>query len=388
MSALQPGVPLCLGLCLFLAACPKDSGTGSGVPPASGSLLADPVVSGLSNPLFLTAPATDPRLFIVEQPGRIRVVENGALLPAPFLDLSGQISSGGERGLLGLAFHPSYGSNKFFYVYFTAPNGDITITRYAASADPNVADAGSAHPIITAAHSSRTNHNGGMLAFGADGMLYIGTGDGGGGGDPDENGQDPGTLLGKLLRLDVDAGDPYAIPADNPFVGTAGARGEIWAIGLRNPWRWAFDRTAGDLYIADVGQSAWEEVNVTAATAAGVNYGWDVMEGRHCYEPSSGCNPSGLAQPVLEYGHDEGCSITGGLVYRGAAVPALQGTYFYADYCGGWVRSFRYANNSAAEPQEWAFGNLGNILSFGEDAAGELYILSANGTVYRIVPAP
>jgi glucose/arabinose dehydrogenase len=171
-------------------------------------------------------------------------------------------------------------------------------------------------------------------------------------------------------------------------VGTAGARGEIWAIGLRNPWRWAFDRTAGNLYIADVGQNAWEEVNVVPASAAGMNYGWDVMEGEHCFEPPSGCNQSGLTLPILEYGHAEGCSITGGFVYRGAAMPPLHGTYFYADYCGGWVRSFRYANGAATEPRNWNVGTLGNILSFGEDAGGELYILSANGTVYRIVPAP
>jgi glucose/arabinose dehydrogenase len=338
--------------------------------------------------LFLTAPTSDPRLFIVEQPGRIRIVENGNLLATPFLDLAVQISSGGERGLLGLAFHPSYASNGYFYVYFTAPNGDITITRYTVSANPNVADGGSAHLILTVDHSSRSNHNGGMLAFGTDRKLYIGTGDGGGGGDPDENGQDPGTLLGKLLRLDVDAGDPYAIPPDNPLAGTAGARGEIWATGLRNPWRWAFDRTAGHLYIADVGQNTWEEINVVAAIAAGVNYGWDVMEGQHCHEPSSGCTQSGLTLPTVEYSHADGCSITGGFVYRGAAMPSLQGTYFYADYCSGWVRSFRYANGAATEPRDWDFGNLGNILSFGEDAVGELYVLSATGTVYRIVPAP
>jgi glucose/arabinose dehydrogenase len=358
------------------------------MPPRTDTLQVESVASGLSNPLFLTAPTSDSRLFIVEQPGRIRIVENRTLLQTPFLDLSGQISSGGERGLLGLAFHPSYASNGFFFVYFTAPNGDLTVSRYTVSANPNVADAGSAHLILTVDHASRSNHNGGMLAFGTDGKLYIGTGDGGGGGDPDENGQDSGTLLGKLLRLDVDAGNPYAIPPDNPFVGTAGARGEIWAIGLRNPWRWAFDRTAGNLYIADVGQNAWEEVNVVPASAAGMNYGWDVMEGEHCFEPPSGCNQSGLTLPILEYGHAEGCSITGGFVYRGAAMPPLHGTYFYADYCGGWVRSFRYANGAATEPRNWNVGTLGNILSFGEDAGGELYILSANGTVYRIVPAP
>jgi glucose/arabinose dehydrogenase len=340
----------------------------------------------LSNPLLLTAPASDPRLFIIEKPGRIRIIENGNLVPMPFLNLAGQVSGDFEQGLLGLAFHPSYASNGYFYVYYTDLNGDIRVERYTVSAEANVANAASAHLIITVPHSSETNHNGGMLAFGTDGKLHIGTGDGGGGGDPNENAQNPNTLLGKLLRIDVNAADPYAIPPDNPFVGMAGARGEIWALGLRNPWRWAFDRTAGYLYIADVGQGAWEEVNVVAAATAGLNYGWDSMEGRHCYDPPSGCNQTGLTLPVLEYSHGEGCSITGGFVYRGAAIPSLQGTYFYADYCRGWVRSFRYSNGAATDQTEWDFGNLGNILSFGEDAAGELYILSANGTVFRIVP--
>lgn len=342
-----------VGLVLLVAACPKDSGTGS------IALRVEPVASGVSNPLLLTAPASDPRLFIVEQPGRIRIVESGNLLSTPFLDLVGQISSGGERGLLGLAFHPSYDSNGFFYVYYTAPNGDITIERYTRSANPNAADASSAHLILTVAHSSEDNHNGGMLAFGTDGKLYIGTGDGGGGGDPDENGQNPNTLLGKLLRLDVDAGDPYAIPPDNPFAGTAGARGEIWALGLRNPWRWAFDRTTGRLYIADVGQSAWEEVNVVSSTTAGVNYGWDVMEGFHCYEPSSGCDQSGLTPPVIEYGHAEGCSITGGFVYRGAAIPSLQGTYFSRTTATGGCAAFatrtaRPRNSKTGPSAAWA----------------------------------
>ncbi len=388
MRLLLPNPLLCTAFSLLLTACPSDSEKGTGTPPTPVALRVEPVASGLSNPLFLTAPEADSRLFIVEKPGRVRVVENGGLLSAPFLNLDGRISTVGERGLLGLAFHPSYATNGFLYVYYTALNGDITVERYTRSANPNVADAGSAHVILTVAHSSEDNHNGGMLAFGTDGKVYIGTGDGGGGGDPDENGQDPSTLLGKLLRIDVDAGDPYVIPPDNPFVGTTGARGEIWAVGLRNPWRWTFDRTEGRLYVADVGQNAWEEVNVVSSTAAGVNYGWDTMEGRHCYEPSSGCNQSGLMVPVLEYSHAEGCSVTGGFVYRGDEIPALHGTYFYADYCDGWVRSFRYANGVATEQQDWNFGNLGSILSFGEDAAGELYILSANGTAYRVVEGP
>ena len=389
MLSLRLSLLFCIGASLILTACPTDSGMETDAQPTSGSAQVEPVVSGLANPLYLTAPMSDSRLFIVEQPGRIRIVESGTLLSNPFLDLtSGQISSGGERGLLGLAFHPSYASNGSFYVYFTAPNGDITIERFTVSANPNVADAGSGHVILTIPHSSESNHNGGMIAFGTDGKLYLGTGDGGGGGDPDGNGQRQDTLLGKLLRLDVDAADPYAIPPDNPFVGMAGARGEIWAFGLRNPWRWTFDQNAGLLYVADVGQGLWEEINVMPFAAAGLNYGWNTMEGIHCYAPSSGCNQSGLTLPVLEYGHNEGCAITGGFVYRGSAIPSLRGTYFYADYCNGWVRSFRYANGAVTEQRDWNLGDLGNILSFGEDAAGELYILSANGTVYKIVPAP
>ncbi len=366
-----------------------SASTTATISAAAPTIGVQPIVSGLSNPLFLTAPASDSRLFIVEKPGRIRIVENGSLLQAPFLDLAGQVSTGFEQGLLGLVFHPSYASNGFFYVYYTAPNGDIRVERYTRSgANPNLANAASAHLIITVPHSSETNHNGGMLAFGTDGKLYIGTGDGGGGGEPDGNGQNRDVLLGKLLRIDVDGGDPYAIPLDNPFVGRAG-RDEIWALGLRNPWRWAFDRVAGLLYVADVGQGAWEEVNVVPAATGSLNYGWDVMEGLHCHEPLSGCNQTGLTLPVLEYGHTGGaCSITGGFVYRGAAIPSLQGTYFYADYCAGWVRSFRYANGAATDQKDWDFGDLDNILSFGEDAAGELYILSSNGTVYRIAESP
>jgi glucose/arabinose dehydrogenase len=375
------------GACTGADACVVLMDAAKSVTATFAPLGVEPIASGLSNPVLLTAPSSDSRLFIVEKPGRIRIMENGSLLQTPFLNLAGQVSGAFEQGLLGLAFHPSYASNGHFYVYYTALNNEIRVERYTVSAtDRNVANAGSVVPVLTVPHPDEMNHNGGMLAFGADGKLYVGTGDGGGGGDPDENGQDLGVLLGKLLRIDVDAGAPYAIPPDNPFVNTAGALKEIWALGLRNPWRWAFDRTAGHLYIADVGQGAWEEVNVVTAATAGLNYGWDVMEGRHCYEPSSGCNQTGLTLPILEYSHGEGCSITGGFVYRGAAIPSLQGTYFYADYCQGWVRSFRYANGAATEQQEWGFGNLGNILSFGQDAAGELYILSANGTVYQVVP--
>jgi hypothetical protein len=217
-------------------------------------------------------------------------------------------------------------------------------------------------------------------------MFYIGLGDGGSGGDPHGHGQNRSTLLGSLLRIDVDSGDPYAIPADNPFRNTAGARGEIWAFGLRNPWRYAFDATAGQLYIADVGQNQWEEVNVADADAGGLNYGWNVREASHCYNATS-CDSAGLTDPILEYDHDDGCSVTGGAVYRGSAIPDLRGHYFFADYCAGWVGSFRVQGNSAVDRAQWDVGDLGNILSFGEDAGGELYVLSQNGSVYRLEPA-
>jgi glucose/arabinose dehydrogenase len=354
--------------------------------PPPADLAIAPVVSGLSSPVFLTAPANDARLFIVEQPGRIRIVQNGALLPTPFLDITGQVGSGGERGLLGLAFHPRYATNGFFYVDFTGLDGNTRIMRFHVSANANVADASSGKLII-AIDQPYANHNGGMVTFGPDGMLYIGMGDGGSGGDPQNHAQNRGDLLGDLLRLNVDVGDPYTPAAGNPYLSTAGVRPEIWAWGLRNPWRFSFDRVDGTLYIADVGQGSREEVNVMPATTGGLNYGWRIMEGTACYSPAN-CSQTGLTLPVLEYGHTGGaCSITGGFVYRGSAIPALVGHYFYSDYCAGWLRSFRYANGAVTDQRDWGL-SLGNVLSFGQDAAGELYILSATGgSVGRLVAA-
>ena len=354
--------------------------------PLPATLKLVPVVTGLSSPLYLTAPTGDSRLFVVEQPGRIRVVKNGQLLATPYLDVRAKLTSGGERGLLGLAFHPSFATNGFFYVYYTDLNGNIEIERYHAMPSADVADAASGSHVLGVPHPTNSNHNGGMLSFGPDNMLWIGTGDGGSGGDPPNNAQTLTTLLGKMLRIDVDGGTPYAIPSTNPFVGQAGNRGEIWGYGLRNPWRFAFDRTDGMLYIADVGQGAWEEVDVVPAARAGVNYGWRIMEGKHCYNPSSGCNQTGLEMPVLEYGHGEGCSITGGFVYRGSAISAIRGHYFYSDYCSGFLKSFRLANGAATDTRTWTVGSIGGVLSFGEDSAGELYVLSDNGTVYKLSP--
>jgi glucose/arabinose dehydrogenase len=361
------------------SASPQEEGT----PPTNTNVVVREIVSGLSDPLYLTAPAGDARLFIVEKIGRIRIVKDGQLLATPFLDIRPNLTSGGERGLLSMAFHPQYAQNGFFYINYTDANGDTRIDRYRVSADADRADPASMKQILFI-DQPYSNHNGGHVVFGPDGMLYIPTGDGGAGGDPQGNGQNLQSLLGKILRIDVDHGDPYAIPADNPLVNAPGAqRREVWAWGMRNPWRIAFDPSASLLYVADVGQNQWEEIDVVPASAAGLNYGWNIMEGTHCYNATS-CDMANLVQPVLEYSHGDGCSVTGGFVYRGAAIPALSGHYFYADYCEGWVRSFRYANGAVTDKRTYDFAGLGNVLSFGRDAAGEMYVLSANGKVFKI----
>jgi len=365
---------------------------GAGAPVAGTPTLTTVLVArGLSSPLDLKfAPGDRSRIFVVEQPGRIRVIRDGTLVAAPFLDISGRISAGGERGLLGLAFHPGYAQNGRFFVNYTDRSGDTHVAEFRGGPGTDTADAGSERLVLFVAQPF-ANHNGGGLAFGRDGMLYIGLGDGGSGGDPFHNGQNLGTLLGKMLRIDVDRGNPYAVPADNPFVSTAGARGEVWAYGLRNPWRFAFDGGTGDLFIADVGQGQWEEIDVgLASRRGGENYGWNITEGSHCFQPSSGCSTAGLTPPILEYGHDEGCSVTGGVVYRGCRMPGYQGTYFYADYCSHFVRSIRLTNGQASDPRDWtaALGRgLNSPTSFGVDADGEAYIVDQDGEVYRIVPA-
>jgi hypothetical protein len=354
-------------------------------PTMSDELAVEVVAAGLQDPVYLTAPRGDSRLFIVEQPGRIRVVRGGRLLARPFLEIEADVSYGGERGLLGLAFHPDYRENGLFYVNYTDRGGDTRIERFAVSSDPDRADPRTRKLILTVPQPY-SNHNGGHLLFGPEGMLYVGMGDGGSAGDPQGHGQNRATLLGALLRIDVDRGDPYAIPPDNPYAGHRGFRGEIWAYGLRNPWRFCFDPPEARLYIADVGQNRWEEIHVEGLRQPGINYGWNVMEGSHCYRPPQGCDRQGLALPVVEYDHSQGCSVTGGFVYRGRSLPGLRGHYFYADYCTGWVRSFRYAGGRVTEHRQWRLGGLGDITSFGLDAAGELYICSGNGRVFRLVP--
>lgn len=349
------------------------------------------VAGGLSAPIFLTAPAGDSRLFVVERAGRIRIVRNGALVATPFLDIAALTTTDGERGLLSMAFDPGYGTNGRFYVYYTDANGAITIARYNVSAaNPDIAEA-SGTVLLSIPHGTFSNHNGGQLAFGPDGMLYIGTGDGGGGGDPAGNAQNTGTLLGKMLRIDVSGASGYGVPAGNPFIGQSGSRGEIWALGMRNPWRFSFD--AGLLYIADVGEDEREEVDVAPATSAGLNYGWNRTEGTACVGAAT-CDKTGLTMPVFEYGHDAGvCAIVGGYVYRGSANPALHGRYFYSDLCTGKLQSFVYRDGVAAEQVDWNVTIPGSVFSFGVDDGKALYVLADPGTsatsgrVYRIDPS-
>ncbi|OLC69911.1 MAG: hypothetical protein AUH78_22545 [Gemmatimonadetes bacterium 13_1_40CM_4_69_8] len=358
---------------------------GQEVPERTADLRVEVVARGLDDPLYLTAPPGDARRFVVEQGGRIRIIRDGQVLATPFLDLRDSVGAGGERGLLSVAFHPQFARNGWLYVNYTDKHGDTRVKRFTVSADPDRADPTSGKQILFIAQPY-ANHNGGLVMFGPDGMLYVGMGDGGSGGDPHGNGQNKRTLLGKLLRIDVDRGDPYAIPPDNPFVGAADARPEIWATGLRNPWRFAFDRATGLLYIADVGQNLWEELDIVPASRSGVNYGWNVMEGAHCYG-AGGCDATGLP-PALEYDHSYGCSIIGGFVSRGRASPSLDGQYFFSDYCQGWLRSITYQNGRITSRTVWKVPRLGQVLSFGEDAAGEIYVLSDNGNVYRIAEAP
>jgi hypothetical protein len=338
--------------------------------------------TALDQPIFLAAPPGDAaRIFIAERPGRIRVVQNGTLLGTPFLDIAGRVSTSGERGVLSFAFHPQYAQNGWFFLHFTNPAGEITVERFTASAaDPNVADA-TGTPVIRIPHAQFDNHNGGVAAFGNDGLLYVSTGDGGGGGDPQMNAQNPNRLLGKLLRVDVST-LPYTIPPTNPLAN------EVWGIGLRNPWRWSFD--ADRLYIADVGQNRYEEVDVVMrdAPAPGfaVNFGWPLTEGTKCFpDDQATCNMGGQTLPVLEFDHSTGtCAITGGYVYRGAALPELAGRYFYSDYCAGFIRSFRFASNQAIEKIDWNTPDVGRVISFGQDASRELYVLTASNRIYRI----
>lgn len=343
----------------------------------------EPVVTGLRSPLFLTHSGDGSGdLFVVQQTGQIRVLVGGKLREQPFLDIASLISTGGERGLLGLAFHPDYSRNGYFFVNYTDRGGQTVVARYQANQGSRQAIT-SSETVVMRIPQPFANHNGGMIAFGPDGFLYLGMGDGGSGGDPQNHGQRLDSLLGKMLRIDVDR-LPYTIPADNPRLPEA--RPEIWAYGLRNPWRFSFDRKSGDLWIADVGQNAWEEVHWARSGDGGQNYGWRLMEGNECFNPRTNCPRNGLTMPVHTYGRNDGQSITGGYVYRGPSIPSLQGRYLFTDFNTGNLWSLRQ------EGERWVrstlLGGLGQgIASFGEDQKGELYLLNLiRGEIWRLGP--
>jgi glucose/arabinose dehydrogenase len=347
-------------------------------------------LSSLQNPVYITsAKDGSNRLFVVEQAGQIQIIQQGKPLKKPFLDISDRIAAGGEQGLLSVAFPPDFARKQHFYVYYTNKAGNLTIARYRLTANANVADPRSEQVILTIGHPGNTNHNGGQLAFGGDGFLYAGTGDGGGGGDPANNAQNPKSLLGKLLRLDVESTKvkTYAIPKTNPFVKAKDrsnqVRDEIWALGLRNPWRFSFDRKTNDLYIGDVGQGTYEEVDFQRATSTGgQNYGWNIREGKHPFSNPT-ANPAGLVSPVTEYDHSQGSSITGGFVYRGIANPKLQGLYVYGDFVSGNLWGLRQTTKGW-QNQRLLNTSL-NISTFGEDEQGNLYVADySQGDIYKI----
>lgn len=354
------------------------------------------IAEDLNRPLFVTGAGDDSgRIFIIEQGGAIRIWRDGELSPTPFLDISERVNDDApERGLLGLAFAPDYADSGSFFVDYTDADGATVVARFTADPnDPDRADPTSERQVLRIEQPA-SNHNGGMLLFGPDGYLYIGTGDGGAANDKFGNGQNPETLLGKMLRIDVSNDDeqPYAIPPDNPWVAVdwngVDVRDEIWAVGLRNPWRYSFDRATGDLWIADVGQRLYEEIDLIPAGASGpFNFGWPLMEGNHCFPENTECDPTGLVLPVLEYSHEGSCSVTGGYVYRGQAFPGLDGVYFYSDYCSGDIWTL-IPDGGGGWRNAMVLDTDMSVSSFGEDDQGELYVTDlGGGGVYRIVLA-
>ncbi len=339
------------------------------------------ITGALSSPVFTThAGDGSGRLFIVEQPGRILILKNGQLMPAPFLNIKSKVNSGGEKGLLSVAFHPDFASNRRFFVNYTAfdTNLKTVVAEYRAKTD-NKDEADSEEKVVIEIDQPFGNHNGGQIQFGPDGFLYIGMGDGGSGGDPLGHGQNKGTLLGSLLRIDVDNATPYSVPTGNPFVDKTGL-GEIWAYGLRNPWRFSFDRQTGKLFLADVGQNSFEEVNIIEK---GGNYGWNIMEGLHCFQSVLDCDRTGLIPPITEYSHAEGNSITGGYVYRGTAIPELAGKYLFADFVSSTIWTIEESLTGTWTRSELLQTQL-SISSFGEDETGEIYVVDLNGAIYKI----
>ncbi len=377
----------------------------AGSPASAQTITTELIASGLDEPLWAGAPAGDPRIFIVEKKGVIRTLRNGTLLFAKFLDIHTKVSKTSERGLLGLAFHPNFANNGYLYVNYTNTVGNTVVSRWTVPAStPNKVDPDSETVILTQTQPY-SNHNGGWLGFGPDGYLYIAFGDGGSANDPECRAQNMSTFLGKILRIDVDAGAPYTVPADNPFVGVAGVLPEIWHLGLRNPWRVSFDRLTGDMYIGDVGQDAREEISFAPAGVGGINFGWKIREGTRCNSTSScaagtpGCASTDYTPPIYQLLHASGSfpgSITGGYVYRGCAIPSLDGTYFFADYIDGLIRSFEYDTTTSTvnafmdrtNELKPAVGTITRIASFGEDGFGELLIIehTATGELYKVVP--
>jgi glucose/arabinose dehydrogenase len=377
---------------LALAGCSGGSSSSPALVPVSAGwpqISLSRVAGGFVQPVHVThAGDGSGRIFVVEQGGTIRILDNGVALPSPFLDLSSRVVCCGERGLLSVAFPPGFTAKRHFYVNYTrTPDGATVVARYRVSiGDANAADPTSEEVVLTIPQPY-ANHNGGQLAFGPDGYLYIGMGDGGSGGDPLNNGQTPGTPLGKLLRIDVESGAvPYGIPPTNPFRGMAGYREEIWALGLRNPWRFSFDRLTGDLFIGDVGQGDFEEIDFQpAGDPGGRNYGWNIMEGDSCYPIGTvGCNRTGLALPVFVYDHSLGCSVTGGHVYRGSAFPSLQGVYLFGDYCSGRIWGIR--KNGAGWGNALLAATTLRISTFGEDESGNVYVVNhSSGDLLKIL---
>ena len=365
------------------------------VPLNSWAIKTVRVASGFSSPLYLTSPPGDlQRQFVVEQnSAQIKIIKNGVVLPTPFIDLNSKAGSGGEQGLLGLAFHPDYATNGFFFVNYTNNSGDTVLARYTVSGNPDIANPNS-ELIFTTIDQPFGNHNGGMLAFSPnDGFLYYFLGDGGSGNDPGNRAQDTQNILGKIHRIDVDNG--FSVPPDNPFVGNPSVFDSIWSLGVRNPWRASFDRLNGDLYIGDVGQGAREEISWEPGNSGGgENYGWRCMEGNLCTGLSGcTCNDPSLTLPLHDYTHSGGnCSVTGGYVYRGSSIPSLDGTYFFADFCTGRIWSFKWNGSNLTEFQERTaelapdIGAINNVTSFGEDAEGELYIVDQDGEIFMIIP--
>ena len=379
-SRYGPTLFVCLSLWVSLMMLPPFARALSGTPDIQNSSIDLQLIgtNEFSKPIFLTISPDQPhRLFVVEQDGRILIIQGKTVRSTPFLDISEKLSTGGERGLLGLAFHPNFAENGRLFVNYTRREDQATVlAEYRVSSNPNKAD--QTETIILVIPQPYGNHNGGMIAFGPDHYLYIGMGDGGSGGDPKNYAQNHNELLGKFLRIDVDQQRPYDIPPDNPFVQRI-SRPEIFALGLRNPWRFSFDRETGDLWAGDVGQNEWEEIDVIKK---GNNYGWRLMEGTHCFNPETHCRATAnLVDPVTEYAHSSGrCSVTGGYVYRGTKIPALLGTYVFGDFCSGEIWGYREGHTQRLRATDL------QISSFGEDGEGELYVLGYGGEIFRIMP--